>query len=114
MMTLQRRRALALLTNLRSEDGATLAAAVGAMQRRHLVLAATLREEELAAPPPNLWITCIDALRYGALTHYFGERRRLLESLRSGVVFSPWTNQVQMLPVALANKYLDVKAGGML
>ncbi len=114
VMTLQRRRALViLLTNLRSEDGATLAAAVGAMQRRHLVLAATLREQELEqgadAPIDHLH----DALRYGALTHYYGERRRLLESLRARRVLTV-DESAQMLPVALANKYLDVKAGGLL
>ena len=114
VMTLQRRRALViLLTNLRSEDGATLASAVGAMQRRHLVLTATLREQELenraAAPIDHLH----DALQYGALTHYFGERRQLLESLRARRVITV-DESAQMLPVALANKYLDVKAGGLL
>ena len=114
VMALQRRRALViLLTNLRSEDGATLAAAVGAMQRRHLVLTATLREQELEqsaeAPVDHLH----DALRFGALTHYFGERRRLLESLRARRVLTV-DEPAQMLPIALANKYLDVKAGGLL
>ena len=114
VMTLQRRRALViLLTNLRSEDGATLASAVGAMQRRHLVLTATLREQELeqraAAPIDHLH----DALQYGALTHYFGERRHLLETLRARRVLTV-DESAQMLPVALANKYLDVKAGGLL
>lgn len=114
VMTLQRRRALViLLTNLRSEDGATLAAAVSAMQRRHLVLAATLREQELEhradAPIDHLH----DALQYGALTHYFSERRHLLESLRARRVLTV-DESAQMLPVALANKYLDVKAGGLL
>ena len=114
VMTLQRRRALViLLTNLRSEDGATLASAVSAMQRRHLVLAATLREQELEqraeAPIDHLH----DALQYGALTHYFTERRRLLESLRSKRVLTV-DESAQMLPVVLANKYLDVKAGGLL
>lgn len=114
VMTLQRRRALViLLTNLRSEDGATLAASVSAMQRRHLVLTATLREQELenraAAPIDHLH----GALEYGALTHYFGERRQLLESLRARRVLTV-DESAQMLPVALANKYLDVKAGGLL
>jgi len=102
-----------LLTNLRSEDGSTLASAVGAMQRRHLVLTATLREQELeqsaAAPIGHLH----DALQYGALTHYFGERRQVLESLRARRVITV-DESAQMLPVALANKYLDVKAGGLL
>lgn len=114
VMTLQKRRALVImLTNLRSEDGATLAAAVAAMQKRHLVLTATLREQELeqraAAPIDHLH----DALQYGALTHYFGERRQLLETLRARRVVTV-DESAQMLPVALANKYLDVKAGGLL
>lgn len=114
VMTLQRRRALViLLTNLRSEDGATLASAVSAMQRRHLVLAATLREQELENRASAQIDHLHDALQYGALTHYFGERRRLLETLRARRVLTV-DESAQMLPVALANKYLDVKAGGLL
>lgn len=114
VMTLQRRRALVImLTNLRSEDGATLAAAVGAMQKRHLVLTATLREQELEQRAAATIDHLHDALQYGALTHYFGERRQLLESLRARRVLTV-DESAQMLPVALANKYLDVKAGGLL
>ena len=114
VMARQKRRALViLLTNLRSEDGGTLRAATHLMQRRHLVLAATLREQELenraARPVQNL----ADALEYGSLAHYFSERRQLLENLRSQRVLTV-DETAQMLPVALANKYLDVKAGGML
>ncbi len=114
VMTLQRRRALVImLTNLRSEDGATLSAAASLMQRRHLVLVATLREQELEqraeAPIDHLH----DALQYGAMTHYFTERRHLLESLRARRVLTV-DESAQLLPVALANKYLDVKAGGLL
>ncbi len=114
VMTLQRRRALVImLTNLRSEDGATLAAAAGVMQRRHLVLAATLREQELDQRAGTRIDHLHDALQYAALTHYFGERRQLLESLRSRRVLTV-DESAQMLPVALANRYLDVKAGGLL
>lgn len=114
VMTLQRRRALViLLTNLRSEDGATLASAVSAMQRRHLVLAATLREQELEQQAELPADHLHDALRFGALTHYFAERRRVLESLRARRVLTV-DESAQMLPVALANKYLDIKAGGLL
>lgn len=114
VMALQRRRALIiLLTNLRSEDGSSLASAVAALQRRHLVLTATLREQELdlaaEAPVGSLH----DALKLGALAHYFGERRRLLEGLRARRVLTV-DESAQMLPVALANKYLDIKAGGLL
>jgi uncharacterized protein (DUF58 family) len=114
VMARQERRALViLLTNLRSEDSSTLSTAVHLMQKRHLVLTATLREQELetraAAPVQNLH----DALEYGALTHYFSERRRLLESLRAQRVHTV-DEAAQMLPVALANRYLDIKAGGQL
>ncbi len=114
VMSRQKRRALViLLTNLRSEDSSTLSTAVHLMQKRHLVLTATLREQELetraAVPVQNLH----DALEFGALTHYFTERRNLLESLRRQRVLTV-DEPAQTLPVALANKYLDVKAGGML
>lgn len=114
VMTLQRRRALViLLTNLRSEDGESLAAAAEVMRRRHLVLAATLREQELELRAADPVRHLHGALQYGALTHYFGERRRLLESLRARKILTV-DESAQMLPVALANKYLDVKAGGLL
>jgi uncharacterized protein (DUF58 family) len=114
VMARQKRRALViLLTNLRSEDGGTLRAATHLMQRRHLVLAATLREQELENRAARLVQNLADALEYGSLAHYFSERRQLLENLRSQRVLTV-DETAQMLPVALANKYLDVKAGGML
>ncbi|MFM7604086.1 MAG: DUF58 domain-containing protein [Prosthecobacter sp.] len=114
VMARQKRRALViLLTNLRSEDSTTLATAVHLMQKRHLVLVATLREAELEAracmPVQNL----SDALEFGAMTHYFTERRALLEKLRGNRVHTV-DESAQMLPVALANRYLDVKAAGTL
>lgn len=114
VMARQKRRALViLLTNLRSEDSSSLATAVHLMQKRHLVLVATLREAELEAhasvPVQNL----AEALEFGAMTHYFTERRLLLESLRANRVLTV-DEPAQMLPVALANRYLDVKAAGTL
>lgn len=114
VMARQKRRALViLLTNLRSEDSSSLAAAVHLMQKRHLVLVATLRESELeeraSQPVQNL----ADALEFGAMTNYFSERRLLLEALRAKKVLTV-DESAQMLPVALANRYLDVKAAGTL
>jgi uncharacterized protein (DUF58 family) len=113
-MARQKRRALViLLTNLRSEDSSSLATAVHLMQKRHLVLVATLREAELethaSVPVQNL----ADALEFGAMTNYFTERRLLLENLRANRVLTV-DEPAQMLPVALANRYLDVKAAGKL
>jgi uncharacterized protein (DUF58 family) len=114
VMARQKRRALViLLTNLRSEDSTTLATAVHLMQKRHLVLVATLREAELEARASTTVQNLSDALEFGAMTHYFAERRLLLENLRAKRVLTV-DESAQMLPVALANRYLDVKAAGTL
>jgi hypothetical protein len=47
------------------------------------------------------------------MTNYFTERRLLLDSLRANRVLTV-DEPAQMLPVALANRYLDVKAAGTL
>jgi uncharacterized protein (DUF58 family) len=114
VMARQKRRALIIfLTNLRSEDGGSLSLAARLMQKRHLVLIATLREQELEARAAKPILSMDDALAYGALEHYFGERRGVLETLRSRRVLTV-DETAQALPVALANRYLDVKAGGAL
>jgi uncharacterized protein (DUF58 family) len=112
VMALQKRRALVILmTNLRSEDSSHLMRAVRLMQRRHLVLVATLREAEMekraAQPIQHLQ----DALSYGALCHYFQQRAHLLETLKANRIFTV-DETAQHLPVALANEYLDLKAAG--
>jgi uncharacterized protein (DUF58 family) len=112
LMALQKRRALVILmTNLRSEDSSHLMNAVRLMQRRHLVLVATLREAEMekraAHPVSNLQ----EALGYGALCHYFEQRSHLLNTLRANRIFTV-DETAQNLPVALANQYLDLKAAG--
>ncbi|HYF34658.1 MAG TPA: DUF58 domain-containing protein [Prosthecobacter sp.] len=112
VMALQKRRALIILmTNLRSEDSSHLMKGVRLMQRRHLVLVATLREAEMekraAQPIGNLH----DALGYGALCHYFQQRSHLLDTLRANRIFTV-DETAQNLPVALANEYLDLKAAG--
>jgi hypothetical protein len=77
------------------------------------VLVATLREAELEAHASQPVQNLADALEFGAMTNYFTERRLLLESLRANRVLTV-DEPAQMLPVALANRYLDVKAAGKL
>ncbi|MFM2169541.1 MAG: hypothetical protein RIS79_3912, partial [Verrucomicrobiota bacterium] len=114
VMARQKRRALViLLTNLRSEDSSNLATAVHLMQKRHLVLVATLREAELEAHASQPVQNLADALEFGAMTNYFTERRLLLEGLRANRVLTV-DEPAQRLPVALANRYLDIKAAGTL
>lgn len=112
VMALQRRRALViLLTNLRTEDTTHLTKAVQLLQKRHLVLVATLREQEMETRAAQPIATVQDALSYGALSHYQGQRAQVLRTLEARHI--PTVDETaQQLPVALANRYLDLKAGG--
>lgn len=112
VMALQRRRALIiLLTNLRTEDTSHLIKAVQLLQNRHLVLVATLREAEMDARAARPVMNVQDALSYGALSHYEGQRAQVLRTLEARHI--PTVDQTaQQLPIALANRYLDLKAGG--
>jgi len=112
VMALQKRRALIiLLTNLRTEDTAHLTRAVQLLQKRHLVLVATLREAEMQARAEKPITNLQEALTYGALCHYDQERAHLLDSLRAQRIVTV-DETAQGLPVALANRYLDLKAAG--
>lgn len=114
VMGFQKRRALViLLTNLRTEDSTDLLTAVRLMQRRHLVLVATLREAEMETRANQPIGTLHDALGYGALCNYFQQRARLLNHLRASRVHTV-DESAQQLPIALANQYLDLKASGRL
>ncbi len=110
----QRRRALVvLLTNLRSEDQSDLAAAVRLLARRHLVVVASLTEasaEALAWHPVGQFD---QALAAAAAHRYLGERKAVLEHL-SGCGALLVDQPAQRLPIALCNRYLDIKAGGRL
>ena len=114
VMARQKRRALIIfLTNLRTEDSGHLLTAVRLMQRRHMTLVATLREAEMeqrAAVPVQ---TLHDALSFGALCSYFQQRERLLENLRANRIMTI-DETAQNLPVALANRYLDIKGAGVI
>lgn len=112
VMALQKRRALViLLTNLRTEDTAHLTKAVNLLQKRHLVLVATLREAEMETRRDKPVADLNDALTYGAFCHYQQQRSTLLESLRAQRIVTV-DETAQNLPVALANRYLDLKAAG--
>ncbi|TDU72777.1 uncharacterized protein (DUF58 family) [Prosthecobacter fusiformis] len=112
VMALQKRRALIILmTNLRTEDTTHLMKAVGLLQKRHLVLVATLRESEMEARSQRPISSLDDALGYGALCHYEQQRAHLLQSLRANRIVTV-DETAQNLPIALANQYLDLKASG--
>jgi len=114
VMACQKRRSLViLLTNLRTEDSADLIKAVRVMQKRHVVLVATLKEAEMEVRTSHPISSLNDALTYGALSNYLQQRQQVLEQLRAHRIFTV-DETAQNLAVALANQYLDVKAGGLL
>jgi hypothetical protein len=85
--------------------------AVRIMQRRHVVLVATLREAEMENRANEPVANLQDALSYGALCNYFQQRAHLLETLHANRIYTV-DETAQNLPVALANQYLDLKAAG--
>jgi uncharacterized protein (DUF58 family) len=108
-----RRSLVVIVSNLRGEDDAALAPALALLGKNHLVLFASLREPvldaTLAAPVAGL----DDALAHVAASDYAAIRERTLRRLRHAgaqvLDVAP-----QMLPIALVNRYLDIKRTGLL
>lgn len=114
LMTRQRKRALVVvLTNLREEDGAELGPAIRLLGQRHLVLIASLRErildDILQQPPADFR----QARLYAATCHYLAARERCQEALRrqGATVLDVGP---QDLPVAMVNRYWEIKRSGRL
>lgn len=110
----QRRRGLLMLvTNLRDEDSDDLLAAVRMLQRRHLVVVASLREraidEALDAPVDDL----SDALRAAAAARYLAQRAAVHDALRQHKVMVLDVT-CEQLPGALVERYLAIKRDGAL
>ncbi len=114
ILTHQKRRALVVfLTNLRTEDSSHLQPAVQLLRRRHRVLIATLSEQELTQRAQQPIDSLNSALGYAAYCAYQQERALLLRTLRSQRIHLLDTT-AQNLPIALTNRYLDLKASGHL
>lgn len=112
LMAHQRRRSLViLLTNLRGEDGKEILPALGVLQTRHLVLLASMREQVVRDAMDQPVASFPAALRHLAAGHYVRERREILAALGSLGVLTLDSTAAE-LPVALANRYNDIKAAG--
>ncbi|HET9299964.1 MAG TPA: DUF58 domain-containing protein, partial [Candidatus Polarisedimenticolaceae bacterium] len=110
----QRRRALiVVLANLRDEDGEEMRGALHLLGRRHLVLLASLRETVLEDALEEPVASLPDALRVTAIHDYLAARRRAHRDLASRGV-NLLDVRPSELPIALVNRYLDIKAAGAL
>lgn len=112
LMARQRRRSLViLLTNLRGEDGKELLPALQTLQSRHLVLLASMRERVVRDALSEPVQVFPEALRHLAAGRYVQERREILATLGAlGILTLDST--AEEFPVALANRYSDIKAAG--
>ncbi|MCX6876436.1 MAG: DUF58 domain-containing protein [Verrucomicrobia bacterium] len=114
LMARQRRRALVIvLTNLRGEDGKELVPALQVLQAKHLVLLTSLRERTVDEAYTRPVAAFADALKFLAANRYVSERLEILAGLGACGILTLDTT-AQHLPVALANRYLDIKAAGRL
>lgn len=114
LMGYQRKRSLVvIMTNARDEDQDGLLAAVRLLRSRHLVLIANLREQVLDQIIDAPVYTHDDALLYGATIDYLALRQQNHSRLTAcGAMALNVT--ARELPVAIVNKYIDIKQRNIL
>jgi len=110
---LKKRALVVLISNLRDEDDDTLLPALSLLQKRHLVLFASLRERAL----DDTILTPVEdfeaALTHGAAVEYRVRRDATFRRLKQGHV-AFLDVPPQRLALALVNRYLEVKRSGQL
>lgn len=113
MKKLRKRSLVTLVTNLRDEDSDELMSALHLLKQRHLVLLASLREmvigDTLKKPVENF----NDALTLASTHHYLGAREEAFEQVKHAGVFSLDVEPAKP-PVAIVNRYLEIKRSGRL
>lgn len=110
----QRRRGLLMLvTNLRDEDIEDVLAAVRMLQKRHLVIVASLRERALDEALSTEVRDHDDAIRAGATARYLAQRKAAHDALRNHRI-AVLDVTGEELPSALVERYLAVKRDGLL
>lgn len=110
----QRRRALVMLvTNLRDEDIEDVLGAVRMLQKRHLVVVASLRERDLDEALDQPVADVRSAVRAAAAARYIAQRAAAHDLLRNHRV-SVLDVTCEQLPAALVEQYLTIKRSGLL
>jgi uncharacterized protein (DUF58 family) len=108
MKRVRKRALVVILSNLRDEDEDTLGPALRLLQSRHLVLFASLREAILARALVARVESFDRALTHAAAAEYLGQRELAFRRMeRAGAVCID--ADPERLPVALVNRYLQIK-----
>ena len=114
LLSRQNKRSLVIiLTNARDEDYEDLNTALRLLRSRHLVLLANLREVVLDNVLEHPVHDFAEAVRYSAVVDYLHKRDRVHSQLGdSGVMTLNVT--AEQLPIAVVNRYLDIKRSNRL
>jgi len=114
VMRHMRRRALViLLTNLRDEDDETLLPALRLLRTRHLVVLASLREAILGRALSARVDSFDRAVTHAAAADYLALRERVFRRVSATGVMT-LDVEPERLPIALVNRYLELKREGRL
>ncbi|MET0680554.1 MAG: DUF58 domain-containing protein, partial [Burkholderiales bacterium] len=113
MKRLRKRALVVVLSNLRDEDDDTLAPALRLLQSRHLVLFASLREGILARALAARVDSFDRALTHAATAEYLQRRELAFRRLERGGAVCLDVEPAD-LPIALVNRYIDIKRSGRL
>jgi uncharacterized protein (DUF58 family) len=113
MKRLRKRALVVILSNLRDEDDDTLAPALRLLQSRHLVLFASLREGILSRALAARVDSFDRALTHAATAEYLQRRELAFRRLERGGAVCLDVEPAE-LPIALVNRYIDLKRSGRL
>jgi len=113
MKRLRKRALVVILSNLRDEDDDTLAPALRLLQSRHLVLFASLREGILSRALAARVASFDRALTHAATAEYLQRRELAFRRLERGGAVCLDVEPAE-LPIALVNRYIDIKRSGRL
>ncbi|HUU71740.1 MAG TPA: DUF58 domain-containing protein [Burkholderiales bacterium] len=113
MQRVRKRALVVVLSNLRDEDDDTLAPALKLLKSRHLVLFASLRENILSRALASRVDTFDRAITHAAVAEYLHSRRQMFNRLE-GLGATCVDVEPEQLPIALVNRYLEIKRSGRL
>ena len=113
MRQVRRRALVIMLTNLRDEDDDGLLPALSLLRSRHLVVLASLREAILARALTARVDSFDRAVTHAAAADYLALRERVFRRIGASGVMT-LDVEPEKLPIALVNRYLELKRGGRL